>query len=200
MSLLYGGKYDYQTKSYTFEQFLEFSNLPENKNMRFEFIYGYIYAMDSPAPNHSRIVQFIMSKLCPYLLDKKCEPFIDLGIHFKQKLRTDVLYPDIIVNCDPSRIKETHCAGTPEFILEVVSPTTYVDDYNLKKDYYLKNGAKEYWVVDHYKSQITAVTPKDTRIFTFSDTIPVGVLEDLSIDLCELSQFLESSCFAESSE
>ena len=191
MSLLYKGRYDYQTKPYTLEQFLEFNAMPENKDMRFEFIDGYIYAMASPTPNHSRVVQFIMSKLYPYLLDKKCEPFIDLDIYFKQKLKTDILRPDIFVNCDPSRIKETHCAGTPELIIEVVSPSSNKDDYNFKKDYYLKNGAKEYWIVDHLKGRITVVTPKDTIIFTFLDTIPIGIFGDLSIDFSELSQILE---------
>jgi len=191
MSLLYKGRYDYQTKPYSLEQFLEFNDLPENKDMRFEFIDGYIYAMASPTPNHSRVVQFILSKLYPYLLDKKCESFIDLDIYFKQKLKTDILRPDIFVNCDPSRIKDTHCAGTPEFIVEVVSPSSNKDDYNFKKDYYLKNGAKEYWIVDHLKSRITVVTPNATSIFTFLDTIPVGIFGDLNIDFSELSQILE---------
>ena len=190
MSLLYRGRYDYQTKEFTLEQFNQFNELPENKDMRFEFIDGYVYAMAAPTPNHSRVTQFIMSKLYPYFLGKRCEPFTDVDIYFKHNMKTDVLRPDIFVNCDTNRIKETHCEGSPEFIAEVISPSSNKDDYHFKKNYYMNNGAKEYWIVDHLKRRVTVITTEATTVYSFLDTVHVGLFEGLSIDFGELSQIL----------
>ncbi|MDR1559096.1 MAG: Uma2 family endonuclease [Clostridiales bacterium] len=70
MPLLYHGRYDYQDKEFTLEEFIHFNELPDYKVTRFEFIDGFVYAMASPSPNHSRVIQFIMSKLYPYFIGK----------------------------------------------------------------------------------------------------------------------------------
>jgi Uma2 family endonuclease len=45
-------------------------------------------------------------------------------------------------------IVKTHIHGTPDLICEVLSHSTRERDLGEKADRYLKNGVKEYWIID----------------------------------------------------
>lgn len=45
-------------------------------------------------------------------------------------------------------IKKDGIHGTPDLIVEVLSPSTAKNDKGYKKELYEKSGVKEYWIVD----------------------------------------------------
>lgn len=61
----------------------------------------------------------------------------------------DVLRPDVcfLLNEHKPMIK-THVHGTPDLVCEVLSDSTAARDLGEKADRYLKNGVKEYWILD----------------------------------------------------
>ena len=61
---------------------------------------------------------------------------------------TSVVQPDISVICDPGRLTDKECTGTPDWIIEILSPSTSKKDFNDKMTLYEKHGVKEYWIVD----------------------------------------------------
>ncbi|MDR1559982.1 MAG: Uma2 family endonuclease [Clostridiales bacterium] len=134
-------QYEFQTEEFTYEQFVEFSQFPENQERLFEFIDGFVYAMAAPTPVHERISRFLMRKLEDFLAGKTCEPLTNIEVYFsKRNKQKNVLIPDILVNCDPKRINETGCDGAPEFIIEIVSPSSRLKDYHYKKEFYIRHG------------------------------------------------------------
>jgi Uma2 family endonuclease len=175
----------------TLEQFYKFAALPENLNLRFEFYNGVAYAMASPSYIHSKIVGFIYRKMSDYFDGRKCEPLIDLDVHFIGSFgQTDVLVPDLFINCKPERIKKNFCEGAPEFALEAVIPSSFKDDYYTKQSYYIRHGVKEYWVVDFERNCVTVSTASSIEAFSFSDVVKVGLFEGLSIDFKSLRKVL----------
>lgn len=62
--------------------------------------------------------------------------------------------PDISVICDPQKITEKGCNGAPDWIIEIVSPSSRQMDYYIKLFKYRAAGVKEYWIVDPEKSRI----------------------------------------------
>jgi len=67
----------------------------------------------------------------------------------------DVLRPDIsfLLNEHTPTIK-THIHGTPDLVCEVLSDSTAARDLGIKADRYLKNGVKEYWILDQRDKSI----------------------------------------------
>lgn len=61
--------------------------------------------------------------------------------------------PDISVVCDKSKLDRHGCRGAPDFIAEILSPSSLRHDRLVKLELYQKAGAREYWIVDlEYKS------------------------------------------------
>ena len=57
-------------------------------------------------------------------------------------------------------------------------------DYYTKLFKYRTAGVREYWIVDPEKNRITVYNfeSEDTGEYTFSDSIEVGIYDDLTID------------------
>jgi len=61
---------------------------------------------------------------------------------------TDVVQPDILVVCDPTKVTPSHIEGAPDLTVEVLSPSTSPKDLREKKRLYQRAGVREYLVVD----------------------------------------------------
>jgi len=121
-------------------------------NERWELIDGRAYNM-SPAPTikHQSVTGTLFSRLEQRLRGKPCRPFI---APTDVKLSDfDVVQPDILVVCDPSKITPSHIEGAPDLVVEVLSPSTSAKDLREKKALFQRAGVREYLVLDpleHY--------------------------------------------------
>lgn len=119
---------------------------------RWELIDGQAFNM-SPAPTikHQSVAGRFYSRLEQRLAGKGCTPFIaPTDVRLSD---FDVVQPDILVVCDPSKITPTHIEGAPELVVEVLSPSTSAKDLREKKALYQHAGVREYLVLDpleHY--------------------------------------------------
>jgi hypothetical protein len=59
----------------------------------------------------------------------------------------DVVQPDGLVVCDRAKIGEAAIVGTPDLIIEILSPTTEAHDRREKRALYERFGIPEYWIV-----------------------------------------------------
>ena len=91
--------------------------------------------------------------------------------------------PDISVICSPEKLTDKGCNGAPDWIIEIVSPGSRRMDYYTKLFKYRTAKVREYWIVDPEKDRVTVYNfeSEDTSEYTFSDTIQVGIFEDLKI-------------------
>lgn len=113
---------------------------------RQELIGGKIVMM-SPRPtvNHNRVAYNIATLFDNYLKGRKCTPFSDgVDLYLDDK---NQFVPDFMVVCDPDKIKQDGVHGTPDLVVEVLSPGTARNDRTLKKDTYARFGVREYWLV-----------------------------------------------------
>jgi Uma2 family endonuclease len=58
-----------------------------------------------------------------------------------------VVQPDVAVICDPNKLDEAGCRGAPDWIVEVLSPSTVVKDQSRKRALYEHHGVGEFWLV-----------------------------------------------------
>ena len=122
------------------------TNLAWQEEKREEIINGKVVMMASPTVNHSFIVHNIYGIFDVYLNGKSCTPFGDNTDLF---LSDDERYiPDIMIVCDSEKIQLNGVHGTPDLVVEVLSPSTGKNDRTHKKDVYERFGVREYWIVN----------------------------------------------------
>ena len=99
------------------------------------------------------------------------------------------LEPDISVICDKNKLTDEGCNGAPDWIIEIVSPSSRPMDYNKKLLKYGTAGVKEYWIVDPMKQLITVYNfEQDTfEQYFFSDKVKAAIYEDFEIDFAKIS-------------
>lgn len=97
--------------------------------------------------------------------------------------------PDISVICDKNKLTEQGCQGAPDFIIEIVSPSSRKMDYNIKNGQYAEAGVREYWIVDTEKKRTTIYRYEEDAapmIVPFNQAIQVGIYSGLQINISEL--------------
>lgn len=117
------------------------------ENIKSELLDGKIvYMSPRPAVMHNEIASNIYSIFRAYLKGKKCRPYNDgIEVHLTKK---DIVIPDVMVICNRDIIKKDGVYGTPDFIAEVISPSTRKNDRGYKKNLYEQCGVKEYWIIE----------------------------------------------------
>lgn len=177
--------------------FADYRTWPDDE--RWEIIRGRPYSM-SPAPSvrHQMISVELLTQIHSFLSDKDCRVLsAPLDVRFaenpeKEEQVIDVVQPDILVVCDPDKLDEKGCKGPPDFIAEIISPSTVSRDYILKRDLYEKNGVKEYWIL-HPFDNIVHVNILENGVYRISihegkGELPVSVLPGLRINLNRVFQ------------
>ncbi|ABQ27539.1 Uma2 family endonuclease [Geotalea uraniireducens] len=167
-----------------------------NDGKSWELIDGVPYSM-TPAPSrkHQKIAGELFRQFANYLTDKPCEVY---AAHFDVRLPeadeadddvATVVQPDIAVICDQSKLDDAGCKGSPDLIVEVLSPATSRKDLKDKFLRYERAGVREYWLADPTAKTVMVFTiGADGRygrpgIYAEEDTIRVGIFEDLTVDL-----------------
>ena len=134
--------------SYTLEDYLA---LPEDQ--RVELIDGVFYDMAAPTTTHQGIGGFIYKQLLDFALEHggPCKPFMSpVDVQLDEDDKT-VVQPDVLIVCDPKKFQNGRVFGAPDFLAEVLSPSTRKKDISLKLYKYRNAGVREYWIVDPEK-------------------------------------------------
>ena len=156
---------------------------------RWELIDGQLYDMSAPSTNHQRIVEYLSRKIGNYIEDHngQCEVLpAPYDVQLDANDDRTKLQPDVIVVCDPNKLTRKRCIGAPDWVVEVVSPTSQSRDYLLKMRKYQAAGVREYWTINPELDEIRvyrfAESGTDFTAFKFESIIKVGIYPDLYID------------------
>ena len=167
-------------ESYTIEDIYSLSD-----GQRAELIDGQIYYIAPPSWGHQVISRKLHQAIANYIDSNKgkCEA---LAAPFAVFLNADdetYVEPDISVICDLSKLDDKGCHGAPDWIIEIVSPSSKVRDYMTKLFQYRTAGVREYWIVDPDKQMTTVYGfEKDTvEQYNFNEDVPVGIYDDFLI-------------------
>lgn len=159
--------------------------LPEGE--RAELIDGQIYYMAPPSTKHQRLIKEFTYQIESYIRGNNgsCEVFPAPFAVFLNENEKNYVEPDISVICDPSKLDDKGCHGAPDWIIEIVSPSSKQMDYYKKLFKYRTAGVREYWVVDPDRKIVTVYNfEADTmEEYPFGEDVPVGIYEGFSIKI-----------------
>jgi Uma2 family endonuclease len=182
-------------KRYTYADYVTWDD-----GVRYELIDGIPHVMSfteemmAPAPAwvHQGICAELLYQLKKFLKGKTCKVFsapFDVRL-FADKGDGTVVQPDITVVCDRSKLQGTGCAGAPDMVIEILSPSSFRQDRFVKFLKYQEAGVREYWIVDPEDQTVFAHVLHDGKYFTnaYGNTgaVPVHVLDGCTIDLAEV--------------
>lgn len=165
-----------------------------------ELINGTAYNM-SPAPTslHQFIVGELYFALRTFFQNRSCYVFVaPFDVFFSEsgeyQSPDHITQPDLSVICSKEMLSKSGCNGAPTLIIEVLSPSTALKDFNEKFNLYQKHGVKEYWIVDpgnrtvhvytmengSYMTRNLYLEPEMIQSVVFKDLqIPTGTLFNL---------------------
>jgi Uma2 family endonuclease len=177
------------TRTYTYADYLDWPD-----DARYELIDGTAYAM-APAPLrvHQEILLEVARQTSNALDGKPCRPFIapfDVRLPRGNEADADidtVVQPDLVVICDRAKLDERGCRGAPDWVVEVLSPSTAGHDLIIKRRLYERAGVREYWLVHPVDRVVTVYRLQDGAfgapdIYELKDTLAVGILPEVVID------------------
>lgn len=177
------------------------SNLDFEYNMTVQWINGIKYMSPSPHPNHGRVYKKIFNKIANYLEGKTCELFPDKTdlclANPKEPINISDLkkpiVPDLFVVCENKfELVGNNIVAIPDFICEIVSPSSMKMDNVTKKELYFEKGVREYWIVNYLDKTINVCFDGKENLYTFQDEVKVNILNNLTISLNDVILFEEN--------
>jgi Uma2 family endonuclease len=177
--------------NYTYGDYLKFEF-----DYMVELIRGKIFIM-SPAPSamHQLLCGNIFGIFYNYFKGKSCQvwlaPFdVVLPVQNRNKKGDShtVVQPDLCVICDREKIDDQGCFGSPDWVLEIISPHTKKKDVQLKYDVYEEAGVREYWVAFPIEKLVEifvldAGKYRRVGMYTPEDVVHSQIFPELKVDL-----------------
>ena len=175
-----------QEKIYTTEAIYA---LPDGQ--RAELIDGRIYDMAPPSFRHQKILMELSAAIHRHIKSHggSCEVLPAPFAVFLNKDDLNYVEPDISVVCDKSKLDDKGCNGAPDWVIEIVSPSTSHIDYGIKLFKYRSAGVREYWVVNPCKRTVIVYDlekDEQSNQYDFDDTTYSCIYEDLKINITTL--------------
>ncbi len=177
----------------------DYYKIPDD--IRVELIDGVIYELSSaPTLTHQAISGLLYAKLLAHVTAHKgqCMPFIspvDVQLDCDEKT---MVQPDVLIVCDRDKLINRCVYGAPDFIIEVLSPSTLRKDMIIKLNKYMAAGVREYWMIDPKRKNIIVYDFQHNQypmIFGFEDQVPVHMWDgECVIDFKEVYEHVRFLC------
>ena len=211
-------KKDSQPDNIVCEPLVKYETIKLDPNMRYsyadyltwvddkrrELFDGIVKLMSGPLTVHSKITARFVGKTWSFVDRRKgqCAVFhAPIDVRLPKNGETadnkifDVVQPDVVVVCDPSKIDGKGIIGAPDLVVEVLSPSNTRLMMRTKFDLYEKAGIKEYWVVFPHAGVTVFLLQDDGKydkgttydiVYIPDAKIPVRTIKGLKISLKEL--------------
>lgn len=157
---------------------------------RHEIIDGDHYVNPAPTTDHQRFSRRIQFQLFDQIeetgrgevFDAPCD--VELSDH-------DIVQPDLIVVTKERRliITPAKIKGTPNLLVEVLSPSTSRHDCVLKKELFERVGVPEYWIVDPGEHSIDQFVLRDGKyvlVGSHTKQIVPATIENVQVNLTKV--------------
>ncbi len=162
-----------------------------------ELIDGQFYDMAEPTLAHQLAVGYIHASLLWQIRGKggSCLPFVSpIGVQLDQDDKT-VVEPDVVVLCKRDLLRRRVIYGAPDFVLEVLSPSTRKKDMSLKLQKYINAGVREYLMIDPDRKQLISYQIENDMTCNMQPLEGSYALQifggEITIDLDEVRRYIE---------
>ncbi|MDI6734834.1 MAG: Uma2 family endonuclease [bacterium] len=177
-----------EEEMFTYQDYIHF---PDN-GRRYQIIDGEVYMTPAPVPYHQKILLNLAEILRNFVRrNNRGEVFIapcDVLLS-----DVDIVQPDIffVSREKLAIIKEKYIEGTPDLVIEILSPYTQKLDRITKKRLYEVYKVAEYWIADTDKKTLEVLSLKGSSyktmgIYKENNTVESDLIKGLKFNLKEI--------------
>lgn len=133
----------------------DYKRLPDD-GWRYEVIEGELRMNPAPRTKHQLISRNLAVAMTNFVREKRLGEVLYAPIDVRMGDLANPVQPDLLfIRQDRLNIiKEEWIEGAPNLIVEILSPSNWLDDRRTKYQVYAKAGVGEYWIVDPDRRQI----------------------------------------------
>ncbi|HEX8756901.1 MAG TPA: Uma2 family endonuclease [Steroidobacteraceae bacterium] len=186
------------TLHHTYGEYLTWPD--EERN---ELIDGVAYVREPPAPlrSHQELVGELYHQLRLALQGKGARAYVaPFDVRLPEAGETDdliatVVQPDVVVVSDLDKLDERGMRGAPDWVAEVLSPSTSSHDQIVKLPAYERAGVREVWLVHPTDRILTLYRLEDARygrptVLGLKGRTAISAMPGVSIDWDRLPESL----------
>lgn len=152
-----------EEKIWTYDEYL---NLPVDLNI-YEIIQGELYMTPAPSTKHQRISKNLFRALDQYIIRQHSGEIFYSPIDVVLD-SLNVVQPDIIFISKENLhiIAEKNIQGSPDLVIEILSPGTIQKDRIFKMRIYAKFGVMHLWILDPDNQTIEAFELNEKKTYS----------------------------------
>jgi Uma2 family endonuclease len=186
------------TEHHTYADYLTWSD-----EQHYELIDGTAYVRE-PAPllQHQEVVTELGHQLREALKGTSCRAFVaPVDVRLPKADEADdqvdtVVQPDVLIICDRRKLNRTGVFGAPDWVAEVLSPSTANHDQITKRAVYERAGVRELWLVHPIRRTVAIYRLEAGHygpaiILEMKGQTPLTAVPGVSIDWSEVLANLE---------
>lgn len=172
---------------FTYHDYLQLAD-----DKRYELVEGELFLVPSPDLYHQSISMALATALHLHVRNHElgkifCAPcdvvFSEINVVQPDLLFVSKQRPDILANAN--------VRGSPDLVVEILSPSTGKRDLGIKRTLYAKYGVREYWIVDPESKTVEVLSWTETGYRTEAVVPKIGVLNsglfpNLNLNLAEI--------------
>lgn len=178
-----------ERKKWTYQDYLQLG-----EGIVFEIIEG--ERIVTPAPNwqHQRISRRLEALMYKYLENRKLGELFHAPVDVVLD-ETTVVQPDILFisqkNLQILQKEHSGIMGTPDLVIEIISPSSFYRDLHEKKDLYEKFHIPEYWIIDPANKAIEVFSLENNKyqlhaLATGTGKVTSKVLDGFEVAVTEI--------------
>jgi len=167
----------------------DLDNFPDDGKRR-EIIEGELYVSPSPSRHHQRILRRLTLAVGNHLEANPIgevffAPF-DVRFSLNDGVQPDLIY---ISNERSEFLTERGVYGSPDWVVEILSPSNREYDLQTKKRLYQKYGVRLYWVIDPVEQSVYVWDGgnEEPTKYAGEDRVEAALLAGLSFAVAELT-------------
>lgn len=155
---------------------------------RHEIIDGVHYRNPAPSTYHQAVSRRLQFQLYTAIELKKlgCVINAPVDVHLSEY---DIVQPDLVVVLESNRIiTPSKVKGTPDLLVEILSPSTRKNDLVLKRKRYELAGVPEYWIVDPFEHTLDQLILTEAQYVSreHDSIVLLSILDHVSVNLHEV--------------
>ncbi len=166
-----------------------------------ELIKGRILQMSAPSRKHQGMSWELSATVYKQFKGHPCKfyaaPF-DVRLYDKTKSTKankdifTVVQPDICIICDLEKLDDKGCIGSPDLVIEILSPGNSSKEMKLKKALYEESGVREYLIFDPEHENVFQFHLLETGLYSLAtiyvndDILKSVIFPDFQINLNEV--------------
>jgi len=180
---------------HTYADYLAWSD-----DRRIELVSGVAYVSEPPAPSrpHQGFVGELHRQAANALEGTSSRAYVaPFDVRLPKPGDADeeidtVLQPDVLIVCDRRKLDERGMRGAPDWVAEVLSPSTASHDRLVKLPAYERAGVPEVWLIDSAARTVSIYRLAGDRygppsVQELRGTTPIAAVPGVSIDWDRLS-------------